>query len=313
MPRREPTPSVAEAGLDALSGATTEITSTYLVGSALPRRFSSRLLERAGERLHTLPRSHAFRRAIADAPTGARPVVVVPRLGVGGTVYPEIRRAAASERPRFIVVALDGGAIGPPAEADAPVLEDLGLMSALPSLSVFAPADPGGAGPAIQAALAQEGAAYVRLATGVRPPVGEAGFTPGQAPVLRPGNDLTLVAVGPLVARAIEVADEIGKLGLGARVLDAGSVKPLDAKAVLRAAGETGAIITLEDHSALAGVGSQIASVTAEHRPVPVVRIGIPDLFAGPVPDLAGLDPFGLSRERVVEVALDLLRQRGKL
>lgn len=300
-------------GLDAIAESAAGATAPYVVTGGLARRYVSRLAGKAGERPPPLPRAQAFRRAIADAPPGARPVVVVPRLGAGGSVFPEIRRAAAAENPRFVLVALDGGAIGPPADAASPVLEDLGLMAALPSLSVFVPADAGSTAPTLRAALGVEGAVYVRLATTERVAVGDAAFTPGQAQVRRPGSDLTIVAVGPLVARALEVSDEVGKLGLGVRVLDAASVKPIDAKAVLRAAGETGAIITLEDHTALAGVGAQVAALTAEHRPVPVVRLGVPDLFAGPVPDLAALDPFGLSRERVVEVALDLLRQRGKL
>jgi transketolase len=240
-------------------------------------------------------------------------VAVVAHLGHLGTTYEAIRAEVARSGSNLKLVAMDGGVVGPPAPASAPVLEDLGLMSTLPGMTVAAPADAESAAAALGACLDHEGPAYLRLASTERRALGHPEFQLGKAPALRTGDDLTVVAVGCLVARAVEVADEIGQMGLHVRVLDAASVKPLDAKAILRAARETEAIVVLEDHTAMAGVGSQAAAIVAEHRPAPVLRLGVPDLFAGPFPTMAQADPYGLSHERVVEACLDLLRRRGKV
>ncbi|MCI4319588.1 MAG: hypothetical protein L3K23_05605 [Thermoplasmata archaeon] len=240
-------------------------------------------------------------------------VAVVAHLGHLGTSYGALRAEVARTGSNLKIIALDGGLVGPSAPTSAPVLEDLGLMATLPAMTVVAPADAESARSALGACLDHDGPAYLRLASTERRGLGHPEFRLGVAPALRTGDDLTIVAVGCLVARAIDVAEEIGQMGLKVRVLDAASVKPLDAKAILRAARETEAIVVLEDHTALAGVGSQVAAIVAEHRPAPIVRLGVPDLFAGPFPTLAQADPYGVSQERVVEACLDLLRRRGKV
>ena len=129
---------------------------------------------------------------------------------------------------------------------------------------------------------------------------------------LRSGQDLTIVAIGPAVGRALETATALARVGVAARVLDLASVKPLDGKAVLRAARETGAILSLEAHSALTGIGSMVAAYTSEEYPVPVRRIGSSGSFPG-TPGAPSNDPYGLTPEHCLEEAYELLRARGKV
>ncbi|MCI4360778.1 MAG: transketolase family protein, partial [Thermoplasmata archaeon] len=121
------------------------------------------------------------------------------------------------------------------------------------------------------------------------------------------------VAVGAMVARALDVAEELHRVGVEARVLDLASVKPFDQKALLKAARETGAILTMEEHSVLTGVGSLVAAATSENYPVPVRRLGVPDLFGESGDPWTLMDRYGLSKERALEEAWDLLKMRGKV
>jgi transketolase len=310
-----PNESPATAVLGALAQRAADDPSVTVLTGPSDREDHRRLVEGLSTRLVLVdePSARLWREVERRRRPGQVSVIVVPYLGQLGTTYEAIRSELSTPGANFKILALDGGLVGPPVPPSAPVLEDVGLMATLPAMTVVAPADAASARAALSAVLDHDGPAYLRLATGERPSVGHKEFRLGVAPTIHPGDDLTLVAVGALVARAISVAEEIAQMGLRLRVLDAASVKPLDAKAILRAARETGAIVTLEDHTALAGVGAQVAALVAEHRPVTVSRLGVPDLFAGPVPTLGDGDRYGISRERVVEACLDLLRQRGKV
>ena len=310
----QPTETPVAAALEALRERVAKDPSLSVVFGSPPATPPARFTEGLAGRIEIADeRTGGIWPAVERQRAASATVAVVAHLGHLGTSYEALRTEAARPGSNLKLVAMDGGLVGPATSTGAPLLEDLGLMATLPALRVAAPADAPSARAALGACLDHDGPAYLRLASTERRAVGPGEFRWGVAPALRTGDDLTLVGVGPLVARAVDVADEIGRMGLRVRVLDAASVKPLDAKSVLRAARETEAIVTLEDHTALAGVGSQVAAIVAEHRPVPVVRLGVPDLFAGPFPTLAGADPFGLSHDSVVEACLDLLRRRGKV
>jgi transketolase len=314
MPSKTPEP-MATAAFDALANLREEWPNLAVIlgtgispaATRLLRRSFGAALQIGGSRADLL--SIAERRRRSAGPT----VVVVPSLGVGGMTYEAIRDRLGKPRLPVKLIAQDGGAVGPAGRLGHGPIEDLGLMATIPAMTVVAPADAASARAAVKSIIEIDGPAYLRLASGDRQPVSNGSFSLGVWPSLRPGNDLTLIAVGASVARAVSVADELKEMGLTIRVLDAASVKPMDTRSILRAASETGALVVLEDHGALAGVGSQVAATVSADRPVRVARLAIPDLFAGPVKDLGGLDRYGLSQERVVETCLDLLRQRGKV
>ncbi len=207
--------------------------------------------------------------------------------------------------PSGLLVGLDGGTVQS--------VEDLGLMRGLPEMTVVVPADAASTRAATFAVAERGGPAYVRLAGEPLPDVTAGAFELGRAAELRAGSDLTIVALGALVHRALAVANDLAEIGLSTRVLDFASVKPFDEPALLRAARDTGAILVLEEHSVLTGVGALVAATTAENYPVPVRRVGVPDVFGESGEPWALLDRYGFSPDRIRDEAWELLKSRGKV
>jgi transketolase len=230
-----------------------------------------------------------------------------------GQAYNMVRQAICSHHANVKIVATHGGLPPDGDDGAPPMLEDIALMRGLPHMTVIVPADAPTTRSATVAVTEFEGPAYLRLTRERLPPVTDGTFVLGRAHELRAGSDLTIVALGSLVARALDVAEELHRVGVEARVLDFASVKPFDQKALLRAARETGAILTMEEHSVLTGIGSLVAAATSENYPVPVRRLGVPDVFGESGETSTLLDRFGLSRERALEEAWDLLKMRGKV
>ena len=230
-----------------------------------------------------------------------------------GEAYNFVRQSICLNRADVKIVGTHGGLTVGADGATHQMLEDVGLMRGLPGMTVVVPADAPSARAATFAVADRAGPAYVRLTRASLPVVTDGAFVLGRAAELRGGSDLTIVAVGALVARALDVARDLADVGISARVLDFASVKPFDEPALLRAARETGAILVLEDHSVVTGVGALVAATTAESYPVPVRRVGVPDVFGESGEPWALLDRYGMSRERVRDEAWELLKSRGKV
>ncbi|MCI4357668.1 MAG: transketolase family protein [Thermoplasmata archaeon] len=232
---------------------------------------------------------------------------------IAGQGYYSVRESICRPRARVRFLADPTTSLPQESGGSPPMVEDIGLMRGLPGMTVVCPADPASAGSAMRAVAALEGPAYVRLGPDDAPNVTDGVVELGRAQELRPGRDLTVAAIGPAVSRALEVARALSRVGVEVRVLDLASVKPFDIKAVLRAARETGAILCLEQHSVVTGVGSLVAACTAEEYPVPVRRLGSPDLFPGGASGVSPDDPYGLALDHCLEEAYELLRARGKV
>lgn len=163
--------------------------------------------------------------------------------------------------------------------------EDVAVMRALPGMTVVAPGDPVEAALATRALAKEPGPAYLRLGKAGEPVVHESGvpdFHLGKAITVRTGDDLTFIASGTMLHTAVQASDFLRRDGIRARVLSMHTIKPLDAEAVLKAATDTRAILTLEEHNILGGLGSAVAEVLAEsqtNHAVAFQRIGIPDTF----------------------------------
>jgi transketolase len=229
-----------------------------------------------------------------------------------GQAYNFVRQSICYHRANVKIVATHGGLLVGGDGGTHQIVEDLGLMRGLPGMTVIVPADAPTTRAATFAVHDRAGPAYLRLTRENLPTVTDGSFAIGKAAELRSGADLTIVAVGALLARALEVAEELAAVGISTRVLDFASVKPFDEPALLRAARDTGAILVLEEHSVLTGVGALVASTTAENYPVPVRRVGVPDVFGESGDPWALLDRYGMSKERVRDEAWELLRIRGK-
>ncbi len=230
-----------------------------------------------------------------------------------GEAYNFVRQSVCFQDVPVKIVGCPAG-LSPGAEGGAlESLEDLGLARGLPGMTVLVPADAPSARAATFALAERPGPAYLRLAEEPLPDVSDGAVVVGRAPERHAGSDLTIVAVGALVHRAVDVAEELARVGVSVRVLDLVSVKPCDAPALRRAARETGAILVVEEHSVETGVGALVAATVAEEYPVPVRRLGIPDLFGESGDSEALLDRYGLSRARIRDEAWELLRTRGKV
>lgn len=230
-----------------------------------------------------------------------------------GQAYNSVRQSICYNRADVKIVASHGGLLVGGDGGTHQIVEDVGLMRGLPGMTVIVPADAPTTRAAVRSVADRPGPAYVRLTRESLPVVSDGSFVVGRAAELRGGTDLTIVAVGSMVARGLDVADELARVGVSVRVLDLASVKPFDEPAVLRAARDTGAVLVLEEHSVLTGIGAMVAATTAENYPVPVRRVGVPDLFGESGEPWALLDRFGLSTERIRDEAWELLRLRGRV
>lgn len=165
--------------------------------------------------------------------------------------------------------------------------EDIAILRALPGIVVVAPGDPVEADCATRAVIDYPGPCYLRLGKSGEPKIHPAGvdFCLGKAITVRQGDDLCLIAMGGLLYSAVKVAEHLSREGVQARLLSMHTVKPLDTEAILAAAQETSAIVTMEEHSIIGGLGSAVAETLAEanERRIPFKRLGLPSAFASPV------------------------------
>ncbi|HKS59926.1 MAG TPA: transketolase C-terminal domain-containing protein [Thermoplasmata archaeon] len=230
-----------------------------------------------------------------------------------GHAYNFVRQSICYNRANVKIVATHGGLLVGGDGGTHQMLEDIGLMRGLPGMNVIVPADAPTTRAVTFAVADHSGPAYVRLTRENLPTLTDGSFALGRSHEIRAGADLTLIAVGAMLARAMEVAEELHHVGVEARVLDFASIKPVDEKAALRAARETGAILTLEEHSVLTGLGAMVAGIVGENYPVPLRRLGVPDLFGESGDPWALLDRYGLSKGRALEEAWELLKMRGKV
>lgn len=203
-----------------------------------------------------------------------------------------------------ITAALNGGTHMP--------FEDMGIMSTIPEMTVVEPCDAVAVREVTKLAKETYGTWYMRLHRKAAPVIyeEETEFTVGKANLLREGSDVTIIAMGYLVAEALKAADALAAEGISAKVLDMWCLKPLDVDAVIRAAKETGAIVTAENHNVKNGLGSAVASTLVQHMPVPMEMVGVQDEFGevGPVSYLA--ERFKLTADEIVMKVKKVLDRR---
>jgi len=188
-------------------------------------------------------------------------------------------------------------------------IEDFAWMRVLPGIVIIAPADPAETRSAVQFAVNHAGPVFLRLSRVGVPELFDTdhAFSVGKADLLQDGGDLTIIANGTLTHRAMDAAKLLEKLGIQARVLNMGTVSPLDTEAIVKAAEQTGAIITCEEHSVYGGLGSSVAEVVVQHQPVPMKILGVPGIFAPTGSANFLLDEFGMAPEGICEAGRHLV------
>ena len=180
--------------------------------------------------------------------------------------------------------------------------EDIALMRTIPGMTIINPADDVEAKAAVKAALDFNGPVYMRFGRLAVPVINDSAtykFELGKGIVLRDGSDVTIVATGLMVNEALQSAEVLAAEGISARVVNIHTIKPLDKELVCKCAKETGVIVTAEEHSIIGGLGSAVAEAVTECCPVPVIKVGVNDVFghSGPAVDL--LKECGLSAENI--------------
>ena len=192
-------------------------------------------------------------------------------------------------------------------------LEDLALMRTIPGMTIINPADALEARAAVEAAMQTYGPFYMRFGRFACPIVTEGHkFEVGKGMQLRDGKDATVVATGYMVHLALEAAEALAAEGLDVRVINIHTIKPLDKEIIVKAAEETGAIVTAEEHSIVGGLGSAVAEAVCEGCPVPVIRVGVEDKFgkSGKVPPL--LEEYGLTAANIAAKVKEAVAKKAK-
>jgi transketolase len=199
-----------------------------------------------------------------------------------GRCFDQLRMSVSQPRLNVKVAATHAGISVGEDGLSHHAIEDVALACSLPGFSVVVPADGEETAQVIRAVAAAPGPFYVRLGRPKVPHVSKDGyqFVLGKAAVLREGLDVTIISNGIMVAAALEAAESLAKQGIDCRVLNMPTVKPLDIEAVTKAAEETGAIVTAEEHLEHGGLGARVAQVVVQHRPVPMSFVAIKDMYA---------------------------------
>ena len=244
------------------------------------------------------------------ATTGLRPFVCGYAPFISARSMEQVRNEVAYANQRVVIGAAASGVSLAVSGGTHHALEDLALMRSFPNMTVLVPADAHEAWHATLATDDIDGPVYLRLGGRVpeRPvtPV-DAPFSLGRAACLAEGSDVAVIACGALVAQAMDAAAELAEQGVGVRVLNMSTIKPLDENAILAAAEETRGIVTAEEHHLTGGLGGAVAELLAVRRPTPMRMVGMPDEFAvvGPTDKIRAR--YGMSARHIVDACLDLM------
>jgi transketolase len=192
-------------------------------------------------------------------------------------------------------------------------IEDMAWLRAIANMTVIVPADPVETEQVVEVAVRTEGPMFIRLSRLPVPIVHKPDyhFEIGKAARLCDGDDITLIANGVLVCRALAAAELLEKEGIHARVLNMSTVRPLDNEAIQAAATETGGIVTAEEHTVFGGLGSAVAEVVVSTHPVPMSILGVPGVFAPTGSATFLLEHFGLTAQGIFDAALELRGRKG--
>jgi len=240
--------------------------------------------------------------------------VFVSTFAVFGTgrCYDQIRQSIAYPNLNVKIVASHAGITVGGDGASHQIVEDIALLRVLPNMQVIVPADSPETYRIVKHIADIKGPCYVRIGRADVPTITDEAtpFEISKAPVLRDGKDVTLIGCGIMVSKCLEAAEELTKHGIDARVINLHTIKPIDEKTIVKAARETGGVVTAEEHSVMMGMGSAVAMVLVENFHVPMKRVGIPDVFG----ESGGCDElmakYGLTVDNIVEAAHDVLKRK---
>lgn len=244
------------------------------------------------------------------AHSGKKPFVTSPACFLSMRSIEQIKVDVAYSATNVKLVGISGGVSYGALGMSHHSVQDLAVMRAIPGLAVVLPADRHETKKMTEALVKHEGGAYVRIG---RNPVEDVydsddyEFVIGKAVTMREGSDITIIAAGETVRVALDAEAALKEAGVSCRVINMHTIKPLDEAAIVKAARETGRIITIEEHSIHGGLGAAIAEVVVQEHPVPVKIVGIPDepAIAGKTSEV--FDHYGISADNIKKIALEML------
>jgi len=227
--------------------------------------------------------------------------------------YEQIRSDVCYQNLDVKIVGVGAGFKYGPLGATHHATEDIAIMRVLPNMTIVVPADGRETRKATTALAAHPGRAYLRLGRTGEPEVyhDDYEFQLGRAVTLRAGTDLSIIAAGLVLPNVMQAAEALRERGMQARILNMHTVKPIDRAAILSAARETGAIISVEEHSIIGGLGSAVAEILAEGQlAIPFRRIGLQDIFSGIGTQEQLWEKYGMGVRHIAEVAEGVVNSR---
>ncbi|MCI6003693.1 transketolase family protein [Allisonella histaminiformans] len=229
-----------------------------------------------------------------------------------GRAYEQIRNSICYPNLNVKVAVTHAGLTVGEDGATHQMLEDIALMRALPNMTVVVPADAAETAQVIRWAASYQGPVYIRMGRAKVEDVisPDAEFVPGKSTTLADGSDVTIMACGIMTQQALQAAKMLAEEGISARVINMSSIKPIDEAAIVKAAKETGAIVTCEEHTVMGGLGSAVAEVVVRHCPVPMAMVGTEDVFGQSGKASEVLKVYGLTPEHIALEAKKLVEAK---
>jgi transketolase len=248
------------------------------------------------------------------ASSGKIPFASTFAVFVPGRCFDQIRVSIASPMLNVKLVVTHGGITVGEDGSSHQAIEDLSLITSLPGFTVIVPADAIETAQAVRMAASSAGPFYIRLARLKVPLVytNDYRFKLGKAVVMRRGKDVTVIAIGIMVASALEAADNLKKKGIDCRVLNMPTLKPVDEAAIIKAATDTGAIVTAEEHLEHGGLGSIVSQIVVKHQPVPMEFVAIKDTYAESGKPAELLEKYGLTAKDIEQAVHTVLKKKKK-
>ena len=250
--------------------------------------------------------------AAGVAATGKKVFCSTFAMFAAGRAFEQVRNSIGYPHLNVIIGATHAGISVGEDGATHQCNEDIALMRTIPGMTIINPADAIETKLAIEAAMEHDGPVYLRFGRLPVPIVFDENykFEIGKGVELKEGNDVTLVATGLMVGEALKAHDLLKEKGISARVINIATIKPLDEEIIIKAAKETGAIVTAEEHTVIGGLGGAVCECLSEIYPVPVAKLGVYDVFGHSGPALKLLDQFGLRAENIVEKVLKAISMK---
>ena len=236
------------------------------------------------------------------AAAGKIPFISTFAMFASGRAYEQIRNSICYPKLNVKIAATHAGLTAGEDGATHQAIEDISLMRSIPNMTVIVPADAEETRQAVIFAANYNGPVYLRLGRMAVPDLFGADykFEHSTAVQLVDGMDITIMATGIMVAFAKTAAEQLKNAGISARVLNFHTIKPIDKEAIIKAARDTGAIVTCEEHSIIGGLGSAVAEVLVENSPVPMQRVGVCDTFGESGTPQELLKKYGLTVDDIV-------------